>query len=71
MVCKVKFETSKNKLHNMVTWRYAYEQARRGHWQIAALDRSRFERRISEANKVLADILNCNHRKRIYSERFS
>ena len=66
----VKFDTAKNKIYNMVVWRYAYEQARKGHWQAVALDRCRFARRVVEANKVLGHVLDCNHRKRIYNERF-
>lgn len=71
MVVKVEFDLSKTRVHNMVTWRYAYQQARGRYWEIAALDRSRFERRITDTHKVLANILNCDHRKRIYIERFS
>lgn len=67
---EVKFDMSKNKIHNLVVWRYAYEQARRGHWQTVAVDRSRFERRIVETNKVLENILKTDHRMRIYKERF-
>lgn len=70
MVAKVKFDIAKNKIHNMVVWRYAYEQARKGGWQIIAIDRSRFERRIVETHKVLIDILNDDHRNRIFSDRF-
>lgn len=61
----VKFDMTKNKIHNMVVWRYAYEQARKGHWQTVALDRCRFARRVEEANQVLGYVLDCNHRKRI------
>lgn len=67
---KIKFDMTKNKIYNMIVWRYAYEQARRGHWQTVAVDRSRFERRIAETNKVLEDILKTDHRMRIYKERF-
>lgn len=67
---KIRFDMTKNKIHNMVVWSYAYEQARRGHWQIVAVDRSRFDRRIAETSKVLEDILMSDHRLRIYKERF-
>lgn len=70
MVANVNFDMANNKIHNMVVWRYAYEQARKGGWHIAALDRSRFERRILETHKVLIDIFNVAHRNRIYIERF-
>lgn len=68
---EIKFDMTKNKIYNMIVWRYAYEQARRGHWQTVAVDRSRFERRIAETSKVLEDILKPKHRMRIYEERFS
>lgn len=68
---KIKFDMTQNKIYNMIVWRYAYEQARRGHWQTVALDRSRFERRIVQTSLVLDDILKTDHRMRIYKERFS
>lgn len=68
---EIKFDMTKNKIYNMIVWRYAYEQARRGHWQTVAVDRSRFERRIAETSKVLEDILKTDHRMCIYKERFS
>lgn len=67
---KIKFDMTNIKIHNMIVWRYAYEQARKGHWQTVAVDRSRFERRIAETTKVLEDILKPDHRTRIYTERF-
>lgn len=66
----VKFDMTRNKVYNMVAWRYAYEAARKGTWQIAALDRSRFKRRIVETATVLEEVLNVNHRTLIYIERF-
>jgi hypothetical protein len=70
-VRKIKFDVNRNKIHNMIVWRYAYEQARRGQWQSVAVDRQRFEKRIGEVYKVLEDILKTDHRMRIYRERFS
>lgn len=55
----------------MIVWRYAYQQARKGIWQQEAVDRDRFKRRIEEVHKVLVDILNFDHRQRIYIDRFS
>lgn len=68
---KVKFDETKNVTHNLLVWSYAYQQARRGHWQTVALDRCRFERRIIETNKVLENILKTDHRNHIYKDRFS
>lgn len=55
----------------MVTWRYAYEAARKGGWHIVALDRRRFETRIFQTSKEIEFVLNADHRSRIYHERFS
>lgn len=68
---KVKFDETKNVTHNLIVWSYAYQQARRGHWQMVAVDRYRFERRIVETNKVLENILKIDHRIHIYKDRFS
>lgn len=68
---EVKFDITKNKIHNMVAWSYAYKQARKGQWEQVALDRFRFHQRIKKVNVVLEKILNCSHRQRIYFERFT
>lgn len=68
---ELQFDMAKNKIYNMIVWSYAYQQARKGHWQTVAVDRCRFERRITETNKVLENILKTDHRMRIYKERFS
>lgn len=71
MYRKVKFDTSRNKMYNMVVWNYAYREARKGRWEIKALDRFRFQRRIQSVGVVILNILDQKHRHRIYMERFS
>lgn len=68
---KVWFDDSRNKIYNLRTWSYAYGQARKGVWELEAIDRIRFQRRIDNAHAVLRDILNAEHRLRVYRERFA
>lgn len=67
---KVSFNEKENKVKIMVTWKLAYEMARKKYWEFIALDRIRFKHRIEKLAVVLNPILRCEHRKNIYSERF-
>lgn len=67
---KVRFDDSRNKIHTLRTWSYAYRQARKGLWEREAIDRIRFQHRIDNVHIVLRDILVAEHRLQIYLERF-
>ena len=44
-------------IHRMVVWQFAYKQARSGRcWMQAAVDRSRFQKRIAEMEEKVAPI---------------
>lgn len=53
-------------VHSMVTWAYAYKNARRGPWEQYARDRVRFSNRISEFEPLLSPVLQADHRKKMY-----
>ena len=44
-------------VHPMVVWSFAYKQARKGTWQVEALDRIRFQKRIKELDVILTPVL--------------
>jgi len=44
-------------VHPMIVWSFAYRQARKGTWEVDALDRLRFERRVEEVDKILTPVL--------------
>lgn len=67
---KVTFNEKNNKIHHMITWSFAYRNARKSDWQILALDGYRFKNRINIISKNLDPILENEHRDRIYNERF-
>lgn len=67
---KVTFNEDKNEVYNMVVWNFAYRKAREDIYKFFRLDRLRFQRRIQHAEILLSDILNYNHRCRIYNLRF-
>lgn len=57
-------------VHEIRAWKFAYAQARKGHWHQIGWDRERFERRINNLADILSPILATDHRKKIFSERF-
>lgn len=67
---KVWFDDSKNKTYYLRKWNYAYGQARKGLWELEAIDRMRFQRRIDSVHAVLQNILNAEHRMQVYMQRF-
>ncbi|XP_065082493.1 uncharacterized protein PPP1R15 [Ochlerotatus camptorhynchus] len=67
---KVQFNL-KPEVHVMRTWDFAYRQARKGEWEMAARDRERFKKRIHETEDVLSRVFNKNVRDRVYLERFN
>ena len=71
-VKKVRFASQENlcEIHPMIQWSYAYQRARKGPWEQYALDRVRFQSRVSRTQSILDPILDPSHRSRIYKERF-
>lgn len=67
---KVQFNL-KPEVHVMRTWDFAYRQARKGEWEMAARDRERFKKRIHETENVLSIVFDKNLRDRVYEERFN
>lgn len=66
---KVRFQM-KPIIYNIISWGFAYRQARRGCWEMYALDRLRFRERINRLSNVLNIVLDKKFRERIYNERF-
>lgn len=61
----------KPEVHVMRAWDFAYRQARKGEWEMAARDRDRFNKRIHETEDVLSIVFDKNLRDRVYQERFN
>ncbi|XP_038639592.1 protein phosphatase 1 regulatory subunit 15B-like [Scyliorhinus canicula] len=53
-------------VHPMIVWDFAYRAARRGPWEQCARDRSRFQRRIAEAEAVIASCFERDHREAVW-----
>lgn len=52
-------------------WDYASRSARKGNcWVQAAVDRKRFQNRISTVEDTLKKVLHPDHREKIFNERF-
>lgn len=62
--------SQKPTIHYMVTWKFAYKECRKKWWENVAIDRIRFERRISQLSSILEPIFENMHRCKIYKERF-
>uniref|UniRef100_A0A182QYU0 Uncharacterized protein n=1 Tax=Anopheles farauti TaxID=69004 RepID=A0A182QYU0_9DIPT len=67
---KVRFNM-KPVVHVMRAWDFAYRQARKGDWEMAARDRERFRKRVADLEPVLGPALQSTLRDKIYTERFS
>ncbi|XP_041424491.1 protein phosphatase 1 regulatory subunit 15B L homeolog isoform X1 [Xenopus laevis] len=63
---RVHFSPTVN-VHHMVVWSYAYRMARKGPWEEYARDRCRFQRRIAEAEGVIRNFLQPQHREKIWT----
>lgn len=66
---KVQFNLNPE-VHVMRTWDFAYRQARKGDWEMAARDRERFKKRILKTEDVLCIVFDKSVRDRVYQERF-
>lgn len=53
---KVRFN-DEPKIRIMYAWPFAHEQARKGNWQQVAIDRIRFNNRMTELDKIISPIL--------------
>lgn len=67
---EVRFDTSKNQIHHLFVWDFAYRSHRKPYWEYFALDRWRFCQRCQKVNNILRPILNDVHRKKVFKERF-
>lgn len=67
---KVRFNL-KADVHVMRMWDFAYRQARKGEWEMAARDRERFKKRIEDTEQILKPVFEQELRGRVYHERFS
>lgn len=67
---KVRIDESKNEMHRMYAWTYAYRQSRKCNWEEMYLDRLRFKNRISYVNDMLHLYLSSEFRNKIFHERF-
>ena len=54
------------KVHHMVSWSYAYQEARKGRWMQCAVDEHRFRNRIQAMETIIAPILTHEHRDKLY-----
>lgn len=64
------FNESKNEVHEIIAWKYAYRQCRVNVCEQTARDRARFQRKIQGLADTLNEILTKEHRNKIYFERF-
>ncbi|XP_043535321.1 protein phosphatase 1 regulatory subunit 15B-like [Chiloscyllium plagiosum] len=55
-------------VHSMIAWDFAYRAARKGPWEQYARDRSRFQRRIAEAEAVISPCFNPDHRNCVWNK---
>ncbi|XP_020370817.2 protein phosphatase 1 regulatory subunit 15B-like [Rhincodon typus] len=55
-------------VHPMIVWDFASRAARKGPWEQYARDRSRFQRRIAEAEAVISPCLNQDHRNAMWNK---
>jgi len=53
-------------VHHMITWSYAYREARKGKWEQEARDRERFRQRIINTDNSIGWVLNQSHRDTVY-----
>ena len=55
-------------LNNDEEWAADYQQARVGHWETLARDRTRFMKRIEQTEQNISWIFTSQHRSRIFSQ---
>lgn len=67
---KVTFDETRNKVHHMVVWLFAYKNSRRNYWEFKAMDSWRFRKRIEDTEKIINHVLEPKHRCKVYKQRF-
>ncbi|KAK7072441.1 hypothetical protein SK128_027437 [Halocaridina rubra] len=74
-ICKDICDATPNKVrfgeirvYPMVTWSFAYRNARQGPWEQYARDRSRFQSRILSLEPVISPVLSESHRMMMYDK---
>ncbi|KAK5650160.1 hypothetical protein RI129_001189, partial [Pyrocoelia pectoralis] len=63
------FNDSRNSVHYMTVWQYAYKQARKGEWEQLARDSVHFARRVEIVSKDISPILENEHRTFVFATR--
>jgi len=67
---KVRFDLNP-KIYILNEENLEYRQTRQKYWEFFAIDRYRFQKRINSVNNIINHILDNDHRRKIYQERFS
>lgn len=65
----VHFDTNV-KILEMRVWVYAYHDARVSEWQRVAVDRLRFQNRISQINQKISPVLSEEHRLKMFQKLY-
>lgn len=61
----VKFNSNPHKTHTIIAWDYAYRAARKGPWEEAARDRTRFHNKIKIISSFIERVLTPHHRQQM------
>lgn len=67
---EVTFNLDLNQTKVLFVWNYASKMARSKYWELIAVDRLHFRKKITKLANILNPILECSHRYKIYEERF-
>lgn len=65
MAKRVSFNTEKNTTHFMITWSFAYKNARKSNWLQIRADNDRFKRRCNDIEHNISYVFGDDHRKDI------
>ena len=55
-------------VHCIVAWNYAYRAARKGPWEMIAITRDRFKKRVEESEQVFSHVFSVQHREKFFSK---
>lgn len=55
--------------HYIISWKFAYKEARKSSWETYTRDRIRFNKRISHIENILTPILDIKHREYILKNK--
>jgi hypothetical protein len=56
-------------IHQMITWKFAYNDARKGGWATIVADRYRFMRRCLDVERKISYVFTKEHRDKIRKNR--